>query len=179
MDELKEKMTNFKEQVRQAADLLTIVSETVSLKRRGTQYWGCCPFHGEKTPSFKVDPARGLFHCFGCGAGGDVFSYVMKRDNLTFPEALKQLAEKYGIPVPERAKSAREIAREKESREVMGANDLASRFFHSCLVNTRYGERGIQYWQAGASDGISSIPSGWDWPHRISRHSPQLWRNGG
>ena len=112
MDELKEKMTNFKEQVRQAADLLTIVSETVSLKRRGTQYWGCCPFHGEKTPSFKVDPARGLFHCFGCGAGGDVFSYVMKRDNLTFPEALKQLAEKYGIPVPERAKSAREIARE-------------------------------------------------------------------
>ena len=100
MDELKEKMTNFKEQVRQAADLLTIVSETVSLKRRGTQYWGCCPFHGEKTPSFKVDPARGLFHCFGCGAGGDVFSYVMKRDNLTFPDALKQLADKYGIPVP-------------------------------------------------------------------------------
>ncbi len=158
MDELKEKMTNFKEQVRQAADLLTIVSETVSLKRRGTQYWGCCPFHGEKTPSFKVDPARGLFHCFGCGAGGDVFSYVMKRDNLTFPEALKQLAEKYGIPVPERAKSAREIAREKESREVMGANDLASRFFHSCLVNTRYGERGIQY-LAGRGIGRDIIDS--------------------
>ena len=76
MDELKEKMTNFKEQVRQAADLLTIVSETVSLKRRGTQYWGCCPFHGEKTPSFKVDPARGLFHCFGCGAVGDVITFT-------------------------------------------------------------------------------------------------------
>lgn len=145
MDDMKEKFANFKEQVRQAADIVSIVSETVDLKRKGSRYWGCCPFHGEKTPSFTVDPARGLYHCFGCGAGGDVFSYVMKRDNLSFFDAMKQLAEKYGIPVPERAKSAQEIAREKETKEVMAANDLASRFFHSCLVNTRYGEKGLKY----------------------------------
>ena len=98
MDDMKEKFANFKEQVRQAADIVSIVSETVNLKRKGSRYWGCCPFHGEKTPSFTVDPARGLYHCFGCGAGGDVFSYVMKRDNLSFFDAMKQLAEKYGIP---------------------------------------------------------------------------------
>ena len=158
MDDLKEKFANFKEQVRQAADIVSIVSETVNLKRKGSRYWGCCPFHGEKTPSFTVDPARGLYHCFGCGAGGDVFSYVMKRDNLSFFDAMKQLAEKYGIPVPERAKSAQEIAREKETKEVMAANDLASRFFHSCLVNTRYGEKGLRY-LAGRGIGRNIIDS--------------------
>ena len=158
MDDMKEKFANFKEQVRQAADLVSIVSETVTLKRKGSRYWGCCPFHEEKTPSFTVDPAKGLFHCFGCGAGGDVFSYVMKRDNLTFPEALKQLAGKYGIPVPERAKTAREIAREKETREVLEANELAARFFHSCLVNTQYGQLGIQY-LAGRGIGRDIIDS--------------------
>ena len=158
MDDMKEKFANFKEQVRQAADIVSIVSETVDLKRKGSRYWGCCPFHGEKTPSFTVDPARGLYHCFGCGAGGDVFSYVMKRDNLSFFDAMKQLAEKYGIPVPERAKSAQEIAREKETKEVMAANDLASRFFHSCLVNTRYGEKGLKY-LAGRGIGRDIIDS--------------------
>ena len=143
MDDMKEKFANFKR-------------AGASGSRSGEHRFGdcgsetkvaagCCPFHGEKTPSFTVDPAKGLFHCFGCGAGGDVFSYVMKRDNLTFPEALKQLAGKYGIPVPERAKTAREIAREKETREVLEANELAARFFHSCLVNTQYGQLGIQY----------------------------------
>ena len=158
MDDMKEKFANFKEQVRQAADIVSIVSETVDLKRKGSRYWGCCPFHGEKTPSFTVDPARGLYHCFGCGAGGDVFSYVMKRDNLSFFDAMKQLAEKYGIPIPERAKSAQEIAREKETKEVMAANDLASRFFHSCLVNTRYGEKGLKY-LAGRGIGRDIIDS--------------------
>lgn len=158
MDDMKEKFANFKEQVRQAADIVSIVSETVNLKRKGSRYWGCCPFHGEKTPSFTVDPARGLYHCFGCGAGGDVFSYVMKRDNLSFFDAMKQLAEKYGIPVPERAKSAQEIAWEKETKEVMTANDLASRFFHSCLVNTRYGEKGLKY-LAGRGIGRDIIDS--------------------
>ena len=158
MDDMKEKFANFKEQVRQAADIVSIVSETVNLKRKGSRYWGCCPFHGEKTPSFTVDPARGLYHCFGCGAGGDIFSYVMKRDNLSFFDAVKQLAEKYGIPVPERAKSAQEIIQEKETKEVMAANDLASRFFHSCLVNTRYGEKGLRY-LAGRGIGRDIIDS--------------------
>ena len=158
MDDMKEKYANFKEQVRQAADLVSIVSETVNLKRKGSRYWGCCPFHGEKTPSFTVDPAKGLFHCFGCGAGGDVFSFVMKRDHVEFPEALKLLAQKYGIPIPERAKTAREIAREQETKEVLSANTLAAKFFHSCLINTQYGKQGLAY-LAGRGIGDAIIAS--------------------
>ena len=138
--------------------MVSIVSETVNLKRKGSRYWGCCPFHGEKTPSFTVDPAKGLFHCFGCGAGGDVFSFVMKRDHVEFPEALKLLAQKYGIPIPERAKTAREIAREQETKEVLSANTLAAKFFHSCLINTQYGKQGLAY-LAGRGIGDAIIAS--------------------
>lgn len=158
MEDMKEKFINFKEQVRQAADLVSIVGETVNLKRKGSRYWGCCPFHGEKTPSFTVDPAKGLFHCFGCGAGGDVFSFVMKRDHVDFSEALKILARKYGIPIPERAKTAQEAAREKETKEVLGVNELAARFFHSCLIHTRYGGQGVAY-LAGRGIGKDIIES--------------------
>ena len=77
MGDLKEKYESFKEQVRQAADIVSVVSETVDLKKKGRRFWGCCPFHSEKTPSFTVNPEKGFFHCFGCGAGGDVFTFVM------------------------------------------------------------------------------------------------------
>ena len=90
-----------KERVRQATDIVTLVGETVELRQRGREFWGCCPFHGEKTPSFKVNPDTGLWHCFGCGEGGDVFSYVMKRDNLEFPDAIRALAERAGIELAE------------------------------------------------------------------------------
>ena len=87
-----------KERVRQATDFVTLVSETVELKPRGQDYWGCCPFHQEKSPSFKINPSTGLWHCFGaCSEGGDVFSYVMKRENLDFPDAIRYLADKAGI----------------------------------------------------------------------------------
>ena len=158
MEDLKEKYINFKEQVRQAADITAIVSETVNLKKKGSRYWGCCPFHGEKTPSFTVDPAKGLFHCFGCGAGGDVFSFVMKRDHVDFSEALKILARKYNIPIPERAKTAQELQREKEAKEVFAANELAAKFFHSCLIHTRYGGQGVAY-LAGRGIGRDIIES--------------------
>ena len=90
-----------KERVRQATDIVTLVGETVELRQRGREFWGCCPFHGEKTPSFKVNFDTGLWHCFGCGEGGDVFSYVMKRDNLEFPDAIRALAERAGIELAE------------------------------------------------------------------------------
>lgn len=158
MDNRKEEYVNFKEQVRQAADIVSIVAETVDLKKRGNRYWGCCPFHGEKTPSFTVDPVKGLFHCFGCGAGGDVFSYVMRRDHVEFFEALKTLAEKYGIPIPEREKSAKELAWEKETKAVYQANELADRFFHACLTRTQYGKQGLAY-LAGRGIGPDIIES--------------------
>ena len=90
-----------KERVRQATDILQVVGETVELKRRGNDYWGCCPFHHEKSPSFHVNPTTGLWKCFGCGAGGDIFAYVMKRESLDFPDSIRYLADKAGIELSE------------------------------------------------------------------------------
>ena len=88
-----------KDRVRAASDLVAIVQETVELKPRGREFWGCCPFHGEKTPSFHVIPATQVWHCFGCGEGGDVFTYIMRRENLSFPESIRYLADRAGIEI--------------------------------------------------------------------------------
>ena len=79
---------DFKEQVRSQANIVEIISEYVPLKKRGGSFWGCCPFHGEKTPSFSVTPDKNFFYCYGCHVGGDVFTFVMKMENCTFPEAI-------------------------------------------------------------------------------------------
>ena len=90
-----------KERVRQATDFLQLVGETVELRRRGADWWGCCPFHHEKTPSFHINPSTGLWKCFGCGLGGDVYDYVMKRENLEFVDAIRYLADRAGIELVE------------------------------------------------------------------------------
>ena len=136
---------DFKEQVRSQANIVEIVSEYVPLKKRGSSYWGCCPFHGEKTPSFSVSPDKNFFYCFGCHAGGDVFTFIMKEENCTFQEALKILANKLGIPVPEREKSRQEIEREKEAKEIIAANELATRFYQACLTKSEYGKIAQKY----------------------------------
>jgi glutamine amidotransferase len=104
------------EEIRLANDIVNVISEYVVLKKKGRNYSGLCPFHSEKTPSFMVSPDKQIFHCFGCGAGGNVLSFVMKKENLTFPEAMRMLAEKAGISLPEaenNAGSARSKARER------------------------------------------------------------------
>ena len=88
-----------RERVRAATDLVALVQETVPLQPRNKEFWGCCPFHGEKTPSFHIIPATQVWHCFGCGEGGDCFSYVMKRENLSFPESIRYLADRAGIEI--------------------------------------------------------------------------------
>lgn len=90
-----------KERVRQATDFFQLVSETVELRRRGADWWGCCPFHHERTPSFHINPQTGLWKCFGCGLGGDVYDYVMHRENLEFPDAIRFLADRAGIELAE------------------------------------------------------------------------------
>ena len=87
-----------------AANIVDVISDFVTLKKRGTNYMACCPFHNEKTPSFVVSPAKGLFKCFGCGKGGNAVTFVMEHENMTYPEALKYVAKKYGIEVHERPK---------------------------------------------------------------------------
>ncbi len=136
---------DFKEQVRSQANIVDIVSEYVPLKKRGSSYWGCCPFHGEKTPSFSVSPDKNFFYCFGCHAGGDVFSFIMKAENCTFQEALKILANKLGIPIPEREKTKQELEREKEAKEIIAANELATRFYQACLTKSEYGRIAQEY----------------------------------
>ncbi|HIU63625.1 MAG TPA: DNA primase, partial [Candidatus Avacidaminococcus intestinavium] len=145
---MNEEYESFKEQVRSQADIVKVVSEYVDLKKKGNRYWGCCPFHGEKTPSFTVTPEKNLFHCFGCHAGGDVFNFVMKIENVTFPEAIKSLANKYGIPIPESHKTEREILKERTSKQIFELNALAVKFFQACLLKTKYGTNAIEYLKA-------------------------------
>ena len=85
-----------------SAQILDVVQDFMTLKRRGANYIGCCPFHNEKTPSFSVSPAKNIFKCFGCGVAGTPISFVMRHENMTYPEALKYIANKYGIVVKEK-----------------------------------------------------------------------------
>src|SRR2546428_11477219 len=87
--------------VRERASLSEVISDVVALRRRGRSAVGLCPFHAEKTPSFTVSEERGFFHCFGCGEHGDVFAFLMKAQALTFPEAVRRVAERFGVPLPE------------------------------------------------------------------------------
>src|SRR6184192_1590108 len=93
-------MNQFTETVRNSADIVRVVSDYVSLKGAGNAYKGLCPFHSEKTPSFSVHREKQIFHCFGCGSGGDVFSFVMLAEKVPFPEAVRIVAEKCGVPIP-------------------------------------------------------------------------------
>lgn len=136
---------SFKEQVRSTANIVEVISGYVPLKKRGQNFWGCCPFHGEKTPSFAVNPAKNMFYCFGCHEGGDIFKFVMKIEDCGFTEALKLLAARYGIAVPERHKTAAEIWREKQKERINETNATAARFFQACLLKTTYGKGALAY----------------------------------
>lgn len=121
-----------KNKVRDATDLVALVSETVELRPRGnTDLWGCCPFHGEKTPSFHVIPATQVWHCFGCGEGGDAFTYVMKREGLSFPESIRYLADRAGIELEEDRSFKR--AGTKRSRLIEVCEETCS-FYHTLLM---------------------------------------------
>ena len=122
------------EKVRDASDIVDIISRYVSLKKSGSNYVGLCPFHNEKTPSFTVSHQKQLFHCFGCGEGGDVISFIMKMENLTFPEAIKYLADISGIPLDEK-KVDKKLEKEKE--KIYEINKEAARFYYYNLINNK------------------------------------------
>ncbi|OGD17007.1 MAG: DNA primase [Candidatus Aminicenantes bacterium RBG_16_63_14] len=131
------------DQVRQASSIVEIASQYTTLKRRGRKWVGLCPFHTEKTPSFTVDEEKQLYHCFGCGVGGDIYSLVMERENLTFPEALKNLAERYHIPLPAQQRVRPEVLKLEE--KLFKINDLALGFFKKNLFNTQEGKKALEY----------------------------------
>jgi DNA primase len=120
------------EDVRAANDILSVVQSYVTLKKRGQNYFGLCPFHQENTPSFAVNPSRQIFRCFGCGRGGNVFGFLMEMERITFVEAVRMLAERAGIELPAWSPEDREAA--SESEELVQANGLARDFFHRQLV---------------------------------------------
>jgi DNA primase len=121
-------------QVREAADIVQVVGEHVQLKKAGAAFTGLCPFHGEKTSSFSVNPQRQFFHCFGCHESGDVFSFMMKYHHMTFPEALKELARRYQIDLPERNLSDAERKRMQRREQLYRINQEAVNIFHQTLV---------------------------------------------
>jgi DNA primase len=145
-------------EIKSKLDLVEIVGESVSLRKAGTTFKGLCPFHGEKTPSFTVTPARESWKCFGCGKGGDLFSFVMERDGIDFPEVLRRLAPRAGVELDER--SSREDARRKGLRDVL---EQAIAFYHQVLTGTKHGRAALDYLHArGFTDAtIETHQLGW------------------
>lgn len=132
------------EEVRSKNDIVDVVSQYVKLTRKGSSYFGLCPFHNEKTPSFSVTPGKQMYYCFGCGAGGNVFNFIMEYENYTFGEALKHLADRAGVELPkiEYSKEVRQKAQEKA--ELLEINKQAAQYFYYQL-RTDKGQRGYEY----------------------------------
>lgn len=132
------------EEVRQKNDIVDVVSQYVKLTRKGSSYFGLCPFHNEKTPSFSVTPGKQMYYCFGCGAGGNVFNFIMEYENYTFGEALKHLADRAGVELP-KIEYSREVREKVQERtELLEINKQAAQYFYYQL-RTEKGEQGYQY----------------------------------
>ncbi len=132
-------------EVRERTDIVELVSQYVSLKRSGANHMGLCPFHSEKSPSFSVNAARQFFHCFGCGCGGDVFSFLMQIEGMTFPDAVRRLAERAGIELEERTLSPEEERLRQQRERLFQVNKVAAAYFHELLMQHPGGEIARQY----------------------------------
>jgi DNA primase len=137
------------EKIMEAANIVDVVSEFVTLRKSGANYKGLCPFHEEKTPSFHVSPARGICHCFGCGKGGNAVSFIMEHEQMTYPEALRWLAAKYHIEIHERELSDEEKKEQSERESMFIVNEWASGYFEDILHNNVDGVAvGMQYFRS-------------------------------
>src|ERR1700755_1053228 len=123
----------FIEDLRREADIVRVLSDYVTLKKKGTNWMACCPFHQEKTPSCSVNPSKNIFYCFGCGKGGSVFNFVMELEGLSFPESVRVVAEKAGVPLPELVDDKRFEAKRKETDDVIELNAWALEFWEKQL----------------------------------------------
>ncbi|MDR1846636.1 MAG: DNA primase [Bacteroidales bacterium] len=131
-----------------ATDIADVIGQFVKLRKRGANYIGLCPFHNEKTPSFNVNSARGIFKCFGCGEGGDAVRFLMKHEHFTYPEALRFLAARYGIPIEEEQASPEALAMQSERDAVFHVNEFAQKYFHQILLTDSEGiQIGMSYFR--------------------------------
>jgi DNA primase len=156
-------------EIRSAADIVDVVSAAVLLKKSGKNYLGLCPFHSEKTPSFTVSPDKQIFHCFGCGEGGNIFSFVMKQEGITFPEAVRTLARRYNVSLPDRRMSPDQKRRIDERERLLAVNQKGMRYFRRALSDGVAGRIARQYLQKrkltqATIDNfqIGYAPDGWD-----------------
>ena len=135
-------------------DIVDVIGSYASLKKKGANYEACCPFHHEKTPSFKVNREKQMYHCFGCGVGGNVFTFVMEYENLNFPEAVERLAERAGVQLPEKSMNAQERSREQYKITLREMNKTAAAYFHYILKHSQHGEKAYEYFheRRGLSD---------------------------
>ncbi len=161
---------SFADRVKQQADIVRVVGEYVRLKKSGQNFTGLCPFHSEKTPSFAVHPVKQIYHCFGCGQGGDVFKFVMEMEKCAFPEAVRTVAEKCGIPIPAKRERSPEEKKENQQRSALvEMHREAGAFFVKQLEGTLEGKAARAYLEdrgldkeAMARFGIGYAPSGGD-----------------
>jgi DNA primase len=161
---------SFADKVKQQADIVRVVGEYVRLKKSGQNFSGLCPFHAEKTPSFAVHPVKQIYHCFGCGVGGDVFKFVMEMEKCAFPEAIRIVAEKCGIPVPRQKERSPEERKENQQRTVLvEMYREAQAFFVKQLEETLEGKAARAYLEDRGLDkdavsrfGVGYAPSGGD-----------------
>ena len=139
-----------------AANIIDIVGDYVTLKRKGVNYEACCPFHQEKTPSFKVSPSKGIYKCFGCGKSGNAVNFIMESENISYPEALRVVAKRYGIEIKEEAMSDEDIERNNNRESMFALNSWAAEYFRSYMLTEAEGRSvGLSYFSAmrGFSDG--------------------------
>lgn len=155
------------DQIKQVANIVEIASLYTTLRQRGRNHVGLCPFHSEKDPSFTVDQDRQFFHCFGCGQGGDVFTLVMEKENMSFPEAVEFLANRYNIPLPERKKLSPDQMREEE--HLVKITESALAFFQGCLYKSQEGKKALEYLKQRKISGdvarelkLGYAPNTWD-----------------
>src|SRR5215470_16821266 len=141
----------FIDDLRLQANIVTVVQEYVPLKKAGTTYKGLCPFHSEKTPSFHVNPERGFFHCFGCGVGGDVFKFLELHEKVDFPEAVKMLAQKFGVPLPEPAAGPGSDESAGLRETLLKAHEIAAAYFREQLAASAGGRARQQLAERGVT----------------------------
>lgn len=132
------------EEVRAKNDIVSVVSGYVKLQKKGSNHWGCCPFHNEKTPSFSVSESKQMYHCFGCGVSGNVYTFVMRYENYTFPEAVKLLAERAGVRLPEIEETAEMRQKAGKRARLLEVNKEAAKYFYYQL-RSPHGEPGLNY----------------------------------
>jgi len=165
---LKTSLTEFANKVRDAADIVDIIGSFVPLKRSGAGFKGLCPFHKEKTPSFHVHPGKQIFHCFGCGVGGDVIKFIMMFDRVNYRNALEQLAHRLDLPIPQLSFQPREDALEKQKRDIFAVNDFTRSFYQKHLMS-KEAEKAREYLRNRGLSGeiikkfkIGFAPKGWE-----------------